>query len=234
MLDIEYRPLAAQDDGLGVFDITCNPGDAMGANFADDIADRLARFVAYMVPGEVMGAIVTNYPLGTPASAAVRLPAALLEWKDMAGIAVAGRVAALSAWARVDPLRRATHVKGILNGVFAVMTPLYQDVRAQAAVTAAWLAGPGKDEEVCSWWVEDDHLVGALRLPLTCATAGGTGPHVKTTALYHRWMGVHNAGELEEILATVGLLQNLGALTAIATEGICRGHMRLHDRKHSK
>jgi hydroxymethylglutaryl-CoA reductase len=82
--------------------------------------------------------------------------------------------------------------------------------------------------------VEDEVLCGEFAGPVPCGTAGGTGPHAATTKLFYRWMKVERAAHLEEVAAGIGLLQNLGALLSLVTEGIQKGHMRLHERKKAQ
>ncbi len=231
--DIRYSVLKDDGRGLGAFLLRCNPGDSMGANYVNDVAEAfvgLLRRVAF--PGTVIGAIVTNHPVGEGATASVRIPVPALARGSLTGEAVALRIESLSRWAECDPARRATHVKGILNGIFGVANALYQDNRALASTL--WAHVPRRGEAIVTWRREDDHLVGRFAGPLACGTVGGTAAVVPQTQLFLRWLGVERAGELEAVLAAVGLLQNLAALRAIGTEGIQRGHMRLHARKNEE
>jgi len=272
-------------DGHGILVVELDPGDSMGANLANEAADRLARRVVERLPGaEVLAAIVTNHPLGDPAVAEVEIPFGALATRTLSGREVARRVAALSDWACTDPMRRVTHDKGVLNGVLAVFQALYQDTRAAACELLAerGTALPSQGEvlrcsagrlgperrEVGLRAQDDGCLTGAAdgderhgrgcassdapgrcRHPLVvwrlgrtglrgrfcghlvCGTAGGTVAHAATTPVFLDLMRVRKASELEEVAASAGLLQNLAALHAIGTEGIRKGHMRLHRRK---
>lgn len=227
---VTYRALSGSAEPLGVFDLLCHPGDAMGANAVNDYAELLAATLRNDFPGQVQGAIVSNHAPGQPAIATTRIPVAALASQSSAGEAVAGRIETLSHWAQVDKMRRATHVKGILNGLIAVANALYQDTRALASTLWSHLGAEGGGP-VVTWQREDGDLVGRFSAPIVCGTVGGTGPAMPLTRIFYRWLGVTSAADLEEVLAAVGLLQNLAALKAIVTEGIQRGHMRLHARK---
>jgi hydroxymethylglutaryl-CoA reductase len=226
---ITYRPLADGDEPLGVFDLHCHPGDAMGANAVNDMAEQFAALLRERQVGQVQGAIVSNHSPGSRCRATVRIPPELLGPTPDQGIVVARRMATLSRWAQLDRYRRATHIKGILNGMQAVATALYQDTRALVSTLWSDLA---PDETGAIWTFDGEVLAGTLAVPVVCGVVGGTGPVMPTTPLLLRWLGVTEAGDLEEVLAAVGLLQNLAALRAIATDGIQRGHMQLHARKH--
>ncbi len=226
-----YVPLPNKGRKLGVFHLHCHPGDAMGANAVNDFAEEFAKVLGQGFAGEVQGAIVSNHAPGAPATATTSIPFSALTIGTLSGAVVAQRIETLSHWARADVMRRATHVKGILNGVMAVANALYQDTRAIASTLWSHLGEEG-GEPVVVWSLEEDSLVGRFEAPVVCGTVGGTGPVMPLTALFYKWMGVSTAKDLEALLAAVGLLQNLAALRAIATEGIQRGHMRLHARKN--
>ncbi len=228
---ITYASLQDESGRLGVFNLTCHPGDAMGANAVNDFAERFAEELAAGFLGKVQGAIVSNHAPGAPATATTRIPVGALSSDSLAGELVAQRIETLSQWARADAMRRATHVKGILNGLTAVANSLYQDTRALASTLWSHLCEEG-GEPVVTWRVDGDFLCGRFAAPIVCGTVGGTGPVMPLTDIFYRWLETDSAADLEEVLAAVGLLQNLAALKAIATEGIQRGHMRLHARKN--
>jgi hydroxymethylglutaryl-CoA reductase len=228
---IKYSTLPDECRKLGVFQLLCHPGDAMGANAVNDFAEEFAQVLGQGFAGTVQGAIVSNHAPGAPATATTSIPFSALTVEDLHGRFVAHRIETLSHWARADGMRRATHVKGILNGLTAVANALYQDTRALASTLWSHLCEEGGEPAVV-WSLEGENLVGRFEAPVVCGTVGGTGPVMPLTALFYKWMGVTTAKDLEAVLAAVGLLQNLAALRAIATEGIQRGHMRLHARKN--
>ena len=136
------------------------------------------------------------------------------------------------AFAAVDPHRAATHNKGIMNGVDAVVIATGNDWRAVEAGAHAYAARRGRYEPLSRWWVDNSGaLEGELELPLALGTIGGaTGVHPGARDAL-TLMGVKKAQDLAEVVAAVGLAQNLAALRALATEGIQRGHMGLHARQ---
>jgi hydroxymethylglutaryl-CoA reductase len=197
----------------------------MGANLANDAAEVLASLLRQQGI-DVLGAIVTNFPVAGATTATVRIPVDSLpadSFSDRSDLA--DRVALLSEWAGWDPLRRATHNKGILNGIIGVWAALYQDTRA---LDASLLAS---GRPLATWSRRGDLLVGEFGGTLPCGLRGGTSVHAATTGAFLEMMRVGRSEELAQVGAAVGLLQNLAALLAIATEGIAAGHMRLHRRK---
>jgi len=136
------------------------------------------------------------------------------------------------AFAAADPYRAATHNKGIMNGVDAVVVATANDWRAVEAGAHAYAARSGRYTSLSTWGKDaDGNLAGTLEMPLAVGTVGGaTRVHPAARAAL-KLMGVQSAGELAEIIVSVGLAQNLAALRALATEGIQRGHMTLHARQ---
>jgi hydroxymethylglutaryl-CoA reductase len=136
------------------------------------------------------------------------------------------------AFAAVDPYRAATHNKGIMNGVDAVILATGNDWRAIEAGAHAYAARNGNYTSLSTWGKDDaGNLVGKLEMPMAVGIVGGaTRVHPAARAAL-KLMGVNSASELAEIAVSVGLAQNLAALRALATEGIQRGHMSLHARQ---
>jgi hydroxymethylglutaryl-CoA reductase len=153
-----------------------------------------------------------------------------LATEDREGAAVARGVELASLFAEADPYRAATHNKGIMNGVDAVALATGNDWRALEAGAHAFAARDGRYAALSTWRVTGEELVGRIELPLAMGTVGATVEGNGRAQLALRMMGVATARELSEITAAVGLAQNFGALRALATEGIQRGHMARHAR----
>ena len=140
----------------------------------------------------------------------------------------------IAAWAfaAADPYRAATHNKGIMNGVDAVVIATGNDWRAVEAGAHAYAARSGRYTSLSTWGKDaQGNLVGTLEMPMAVGIVGGaTRVHPAARAAL-KLMGVNTAAELAEIIVSVGLAQNLAALRALATEGIQRGHMGLHARQ---
>jgi hydroxymethylglutaryl-CoA reductase len=135
-----------------------------------------------------------------------------------------------SLFAEADPYRAATHNKGIMNGIDAVALATGNDWRALEAGAHAFAAREGRYTALSSWRVEGANLVGRLEVPLAVGTVGATVEGSARARLALRLTRARSAQELAEIMAAVGLAQNFGALRALATEGIQRGHMARHAR----
>jgi len=135
------------------------------------------------------------------------------------------------AFAAADPFRAATHNKGIMNGVIAVALATCNDHRALEAGAHAYAALGGHYKPLSTWEKnEDGDLVGTLEMPMAVGVVGGATRAHPVARIALKILGVKTARELAEVMAAVGLAQNLAALRALAAEGIQRGHMKLHAR----
>jgi len=206
--------------------------DAMGANTVNTAAEVLTPLVEEITGGRVHLRILSNLADRRLARAKCVLPAELLAFGDFGGERVADGIVEAYAFAAVDPYRAATHNKGIMNGIDAVALACGQDWRAIEAGAHAYAGHQGHYTSLSTWTRDTGgHLVGTLELPLAVGTIGGATrvhPGAKTAL---KILQVQTARELAEVMAAVGLAQNLGALRALATEGIQRGHMALHARQ---
>lgn len=221
----------APGESLAAFTVKFDPCDSMGANLADSIASLLGSTVN-SADFEVLTPIVSNHPVTPHLEAYVRIPVSSLGWRETPGSVVAERIHVLSAWAAQDPLRCTTHNKGVMNGIEALLTATYQDTRAASAALYAAAHESHTPQPLVRWTTLDGMLEGRFQGTIPCGIVGGTAPHMPETATLWRWMNVRTALDLEAAAASAGLLQNLGALRALATEGIETGHLRLHARKH--
>ncbi|MGW8225526.1 MAG: hydroxymethylglutaryl-CoA reductase, degradative, partial [Anaerolineales bacterium] len=206
--------------------------DAMGANAVNTAAERLAPLVESITGGKVHLRILSNLADRRLARARCMVPLSELAFSDYSGGEVLQGVIAAWAFAAADPYRAATHNKGIMNGVDAVVIATGNDWRAIEAGAHAYAARDGRYTSLSTWGKDDQgNLVGSLEMPLAVGIVGGaTRVHPGARAAL-KLMGVHTGAELAEIIVSVGLAQNLAALRALATEGIQRGHMSLHARQ---
>ncbi len=137
------------------------------------------------------------------------------------------------ALAEIDPYRAATHNKGILNGIDAVAMATGNDWRSIEAGAHAYAARDGQYHALTRWDRDPSgDLIGSIELPLAVGIVGGTITAHPVAAIALKILGVASAQELAAVMASVGLAQNLGALRALASEGIQQGHMALHARKN--
>ncbi|MBV6449705.1 MAG: 3-hydroxy-3-methylglutaryl-coenzyme A reductase [Anaerolineales bacterium] len=212
--------------------------DAMGANAVNTACERLAPRIEAITGGRVHLKILSNLTDRRMAKATCKIPVkelAIVGRDDIppyAGESVRDGIIAAYAFAAADPYRAATHNKGIMNGVDAVVIATGNDWRAIEAGAHAYAARSGKYTSLSVWSKDaEGNLVGELEMPLAVGIVGGaTKVHPAAQAAI-KLMNVKSAGELAEIIVSVGLAQNLAALRALATEGIQRGHMSLHARQ---
>jgi hydroxymethylglutaryl-CoA reductase len=206
--------------------------DAMGANAANTAAERLAPRVETLTGGRVHLRILSNLADRRLARAHCRIPSRALAFGDYSGERARDGIVEAWAFAAVDPYRAATHNKGIMNGVDAVVIATGNDWRAIEAGAHAYAARSGRYTSLSQWSVgPDGALEGRLEMPLAVGIVGGATRVHPTARACLQLIGVATARELAEIIVSVGLAQNLAALRALATEGIQRGHMGLHARQ---
>ena len=206
--------------------------DAMGANAVNTACERLAPHIEAITGGRVHLRILSNLADHRLARARCTIPVNELGFDDFSGTKVRDGIIEAWAFAASDPYRAATHNKGIMNGVDAVVIATGNDWRATEAGAHAYAARSGKYTSLSTWGKDKDgDLVGTLEMPMAVGIVGGaTKVHPAAQAAV-KLMGVKTASELAEIIVSVGLAQNMAALRALATEGIQRGHMSLHARQ---
>jgi hydroxymethylglutaryl-CoA reductase len=206
--------------------------DAMGANTVNTACEALAPEVEKITGGRVVLRILSNLADRRLARAKCTIPSEVLAFDSFAGQTVAKLIIEAYALAANDPYRAATHNKGIMNGIDAVAVATGQDWRALEAGAHAYAARNRRYTSLSHWSVDaDGNLVGTLELPLAVGIVGGASRVHPTAKVALKILGVTTAQELAEVMAAVGLAQNLAALRALATEGIQRGHMELHARQ---
>lgn len=206
--------------------------DAMGANAVNTASEHLAPLVESITGGRVHLRILSNLADRRLARARCTIPLSELAFDEYGAKEVRDGVIAAWAFAAADPYRAATHNKGIMNGVDAVVIATGNDWRAVEAGAHAYAARSGSYTSLSTWGQDaEGNLVGTLEMPMAVGIVGGaTKVHPGAQAALNL-MGVSTARELAEIIVSVGLAQNLAALRALATEGIQRGHMGLHARQ---
>jgi hydroxymethylglutaryl-CoA reductase len=206
--------------------------DAMGANAVNTAAERLAPSLEAITGGRAHLRILSNLADRRLTQSSCMIPLNKLAFGDYSAEEVRDGIIAAWAFAVVDPYRAATHNKGIMNGVDAVVVATGNDWRAVEAGAHAYAARSGRYTSLSEWGVDDDgNLVGKLEMPMAVGIVGGATRAHPTSRAALKLMGVESANQLAEVIVSVGLAQNLAALRALATEGIQRGHMSLHARQ---
>jgi hydroxymethylglutaryl-CoA reductase len=235
-IDVEVVDLPRREDedpcgDMLVVHLVVDVRDAMGANAINAMCERLASRIAELSGGRVVLRILSNLNDRRLVRVEGRVPfASLAEKGGKGGRELAKGIEEASVFAERDPYRATTHNKGIMNGVDAVLLAFGQDFRAVEAAAHAYAARDGRYTAMARWRVEGEHLVGRMTLPLAVGTVGGVfkvHPVVQVTRKIAR---IETTADLARLTASAGLAQNLGALRALAAEGIQSGHMRLHAR----
>ena len=230
------RSLELRDVGHGmvVLHILVDCRDAMGANMVNSIAEAVGPRAAELSGGKLGLRILSNLSDRRWVKVTGRVRAPDLLGRSLVGRhtadAVLDAIVQASRFAEVDPYRAATHNKGIMNGVDAVVLATGNDWRAVEAGAHAYAARSGRYQPLATWHREGDHLVGCLEMPMALGTVGGTLRVHPAARVALELLRVTTANELAMIAGAVGLASNLAALRALATEGIQRGHMALHAR----
>ncbi len=211
--------------GAIVVEVDVDVGDAMGANLVDSVAEATAPVVERVLGGRIVLRILTNLALGRCARARCEVPTDVLGGDELADA-----IAQASRFAELDLARAVTHNKGTMNGIDAAAVALGQDWRAIEAGAHGFAACRGGYRPLATWTRTATGIAGAIELPLAVGVVGG-GTQTAGVRAALELCGVDSARELAMVLAAVGLASNLGALRALAGEGIQRGHMRLHARR---
>ncbi|MEM3078562.1 MAG: hydroxymethylglutaryl-CoA reductase, degradative [Nitrososphaerales archaeon] len=224
--DIRCKVLNTIVGSMVILELLVDCRDAMGANAVNTMAEAVAPIVERISEGKVCLRIISNLATERLARAKATFSKAALGGEEV----VEGIINAY-AFALADPYRCATHNKGIMNGITAVVLATGNDTRAVEAGAHSYAALHGGYRPLTTWEKNrDGDLVGTIEVPMAVGLIGGATATHPVAKIAIKILGVKSASELAQIIAAVGLAQNLAALRALATEGIQRGHMTLHAR----
>ncbi|MEM4481913.1 MAG: hydroxymethylglutaryl-CoA reductase, degradative [Desulfurococcaceae archaeon] len=222
--DLEIRVVETKGGPVIVVHLIVDVRDAMGANTVNTMVEAIAPLLEKITGGEARLRIISNYATRRLVKAWARTPA-----ENVGGMNIAKRIEEASILAEADPYRAVTHNKGIMNGIIAVSLATAQDHRAIEAGAHAYACRTGIYRPLTTWEVDEEgFLNGYLELPLQIGIVGGATRVHPVAKIALKILGVTSAKELAEVMGAVGLAQNLAAVRALVTEGIQRGHMRLH------
>lgn len=226
MKDLEVQIVPSPLGTMVVMHLIADTRDAMGANTVNTMAEALAPYIEQITGGKVYLRILSN--LADKRLVRVRT---VIDKETVGGEDVVDGIVWAYTFASVDPYRAATHNKGIMNGIIPAVTATGNDTRAIEAGAHAYAARNGRYTSLTVWEKnKDGDLVGTIEVPMAVGLVGGATKVHPVARLAVKILGVKSAVELGEVIAAVGLAQNLTALKALATEGIQRGHMSLHAR----
>jgi len=224
--DLNVKVLSSLKGPMVIAELIVNTGDAMGANAVNTMAEAVAPMIEEITGGRVFLRIISNL-----ADKRLVRATAVFDKEAIGGADVVEGVVYAYAFADADPYRCATHNKGIMNGVVAVGIACGQDIRALEAGAHSYASRSGKYKPLTTWGKNrDGDLVGTLEMPMAVGLVGGAAKTHPAARADIKIIGAKSAIELAEVMGAVGLAQNFAALRALASEGIQRGHMKLHSR----
>jgi hydroxymethylglutaryl-CoA reductase len=224
--DLEVKILDTETGPMIVVELLIDCRDAMGANAINTMTEAVAPIVEKMTKGRVYLRILSNLADKRLVRASV-----VIDQQAVGGEEVIDGIIQAYSFAVADPYRCATHNKGIMNGIISIVLATGNDHRAVEAGAHAYAAISGQYKPLTVWRKnKEGDLVGSIELPMAVGIVGGATKAHPVARINIKILGVKSSTELGEVMASVGLAQNLAALRALATEGIQRGHMALHAR----
>jgi hydroxymethylglutaryl-CoA reductase len=224
--DLDVKVIQTTVGPMVITELYVDCKDAMGANAVNTMNEAVAPLIERATGGRVYLRIISNLATKRLARAWCRVPK-----EAVGGEEVVDGIVNAYAFAAADPYRAATHNKGIMNGIIAVVMATCNDHRAVEAGAHAYAARTGHYTTLSVWEkTPEGDLIGSIEIPMAVGIVGGAVRTHPIAKIALKILGVKTAREFGEVLAAVGLAQNLGALRALAHEGIQRGHMSLHAR----
>ena len=209
-----------------IAELLIDVGDAMGANITNTMCEAISPLIEKITGGRTLLRILSNYSTRRMVTAK-----AIFEKEAVGGESVIDNIILAYEFADNDVYRAVTHNKGIMNGIIAVANAAGQDSRAIEAAANAYAAQSGQYRSLSKWSKDDDgNLVGELKIPLSVGIVGGIANVHPIAKVCTKILGAVSAQELACVMTATGLAQNFSAIRALSTEGIQKGHMRLHAR----
>ena len=228
--EVSCKDIRTDSGHMLIIELVIDVGDAMGANVTNTMCEAVAPLIEELTGGKVLLRILSNYSTKRMARAS-----AVFDKDAVGGENVVDDIILAFQFAENDPYRAVTHNKGVMNGTIAVANATGQDSRAIEAAAHAYAAKSGVYRSLTKWTKDSNgNLVGNFELPLSVGIVGGIVQHHPIAKICTKILGVSTANELSCVMATAGLAQNYAAMHALVTDGIQKGHMRLHARKESK
>jgi len=228
--EISCKDLPTSSGHMLIVELTIDVGDAMGANVTNTMCEAVAPMIEKLTGGKTLLRILSNYSTKRMVNAS-----AVFDRDAVGGEKVVDDIILAFQFAENDPYRAVTHNKGVMNGVIAVANSTGQDSRAIEAAAHAYASAGGTYSSLTKWSKDKNgNLIGNFELPLSVGIVGGVVRHHPIAKICTKILDVSTAQELSCVLAVAGLAQNFAAMRALVTEGIQKGHMKLHARKEGK
>ena len=228
--EVSCKDIETDSGHMLIVELVIDVGDAMGANVTNTMCEAVAPLIEELTGGKTLLRILSNYSTKRMASVS-----AVFDKDAVGGEKVVDDIILAFQFAENDPYRAVTHNKGVMNGTIAVANATGQDSRAIESAAHAYAAKSGAYSSLTKWTKDaNGNLVGDFELPLSVGIVGGVIQHHPIAKICTKILGISTANELSCIMAAVGLAQNFAAMRALVTEGIQKGHMKLHARKEGK
>jgi len=228
--EISCKDIETDSGHMLIVELLIDVGDAMGANVTNTMCEAVAPIIEKLSGGKTLLRILSNYSTKRMVRAS-----AVFDKDEIGGEGVVDDMILAFQFADNDTYRAVTHNKGVMNGVIAVANATGQDSRAIEAAAHAYASKTGSYRSLTKWEKDaNGNLVGNFELPLSVGIVGGVIQHHPIAKICTKILGITTTQELSCVIAAVGLAQNFSAMRALATEGIQKGHMKLHARKKNQ
>ncbi len=222
--EVSCKKVKTKSGDMIVVELLIDVGDAMGANVTNAMCEGVAALLEKLTGGRAILRILSNY-----STKRLVKGKAVFDKDEVGGSQIVDNIVWAYEFAANDPYRAVTHNKGIMNGIIAVANSTGQDTRAIEAAAHAYASRNGKYGPLTEWSKDKQgNLVGEIELPMSVGIVGGIVNVHPTVKICNKILGVKSARELSCIMGAVGLAQNFSAIRALASEGIQKGHMKLH------
>ena len=228
--EISCKDIETDSGHMLIVELLIDVGDAMGANVTNTMCEAVAPMIEKLSGGKTLLRILSNYSTKRMVRAS-----AVFDKDEIGGEGVVDDMISAFQFADNDTYRAVTHNKGVMNGTIAVANATGQDSRAIEAAAHAYASKSGTYSSLTKWAKDTNgNLVGNFELPLSVGIVGGVIQHHPIAEICTKILGVSTANDLSWVMAAAGLAQNFAAMHALVTEGIQKGHMKLHARKEGK
>ena len=227
--EIQCKEIKTSTSSMLIVELMIDVGDAMGANVTNTMCETVAPLIEKLTGGKTLLRILSNYSTKRMVSVS-----ATFDKDSVGGEQVVDDMISAYEFADNDVYRAVTHNKGVMNGTISVANATGQDSRAIEAAAHAYASHTGRYRSLTQWSKNNDgHLVGKFEIPLSVGIVGGVTNNHPIAKICTKILNLKNVQELSCIIASTGLAQNFAAMRALTTEGIQKGHMKLHARKQA-
>ncbi len=227
--DVICKEIQTSSSSMLIVELMIDVGDAMGANVTNTMCETVAPLIEKITNGKTLLRILSNYSTKRMVTST-----ATFDKEELGGEQVVDDMIAAFEFADNDVYRAVTHNKGVMNGTISVANATGQDSRAIEAAAHAYASHTGRYRSLTNWSKDDSgNLVGTFEIPLSVGIVGGVTNDHPIAKICTKILQLTNVQDLACVMASTGLAQNFAAMHALATEGIQKGHMKLHARKQA-